>query len=60
LKDHGFYILMSYGVFALVVLIELYALRMQRRRVLEEAKRMEEGMDVAPDGSSIALPRDRS
>ena len=51
---------MSYGVFALVVLIELYALRMQRLRVLEEAKRMEEGMDVAPDGSSIALPRDRS
>jgi len=48
-KDHSFYILMSYGAFALVLLIELYALRMQRTRAVKEAKRMDESMDSTRD-----------
>ncbi|NDI23647.1 MAG: heme exporter protein CcmD, partial [Betaproteobacteria bacterium] len=49
MKDHSFYILMSYGAFALVLLIELYALRMQRTRAVKEAKRMDESMDSTRD-----------
>jgi heme exporter protein CcmD len=60
LKDHGFYILMSYGVFAGVVLIELYALHRQRKRVLEEAERMEAGIDSTPEGRSDVSQREPS
>lgn len=48
MKDHSFYILMSYGVFALVLVIELYALRVQRNRVLHEAGQMSEAMHAGP------------
>jgi heme exporter protein CcmD len=57
LKDHGFYILMSYGVFACVVLIELYALRRHRRRAIEEARQMEEGLHMKADGNPNAKAR---
>ena len=48
---------MSYGVFAGVVLIELYALHRQRKRVLEEAERMEAGIDSKPEGRSDVSQR---
>jgi len=60
LKDHSFFILMSYGVFALVVLIELYALRRHRRRAIEEAKQMEAGMHRQAEGNSHARELDPS
>ncbi|MEN9513496.1 MAG: hypothetical protein RL585_1278 [Pseudomonadota bacterium] len=51
---------MSYGVFAGVVLIELYALHRQRKRVLEEAERMEAGIDSTPEGRSDVSQREPS
>ena len=60
MKDHSFYILMSYGVSAGVVLIELYALLRQRKRVLEEAERMEAGIDSKPEERSDVSQREPS
>lgn len=51
---------MSYGVFAGVVLIELYALHRQRKRVLEEAELMEAGIDSKPEGRSDVSQREPS
>jgi len=38
MNGYGFYVWSSYGVTALAVAVELYALRGRRRAVLEEAR----------------------
>jgi len=53
MKDHSFYILMSYGAFALVLVIELYALRIQRNRAVDEARQMSEAINAGHEAMAL-------
>jgi heme exporter protein CcmD len=50
---HGFYVAWSYAIAALVVVVELAALRRRRRQALEEARlsASDESLDAARNDS---------
>ena len=46
MSEHGFYIASSYGVLALALVVELWALRRHRVRALEQARAAHDSEDA--------------
>ena len=46
MSDHGYYIASSYGVLALALVVELWALKRHRARALEQARTARDGEDA--------------